>query len=151
MKIFLKYFFHLFKYSRYKIIEYDVNRIEFVWLEKHTNIQMSKHVFQICIDWIIQDDTFLKVVLLLCSNMFCEMFYLLCCFTFAGCFVPCSHWCVYFQIPYNTMDFYEWKLNLTWSCKWIIWKRITEYFCWSVHLQLTYHIKICPCDDSMPK
>ena len=27
------------------------------------------------------------------------------------------------------MDFYEWKLNLTWSSKWIICKRITESLC----------------------
>ena len=62
-----------------------------------------------------------------------------------------SHWCVYFQLLYNTMDFYQWKLNLTWSCKWIIGKKITEHTCWSVGVQSTCHIKFCMCDDSMPK
>ena len=48
------------------------------------------------------------------------------------------HWCVYFQILYTTMNFYEWKLNLTWRCKWIICKRITEHICWRVGLLLTH-------------
>ena len=30
------------------------------------------------------------------------------------------------------MDFYNWKLSLKWSCKWIICKRITQLSCWSV-------------------
>ena len=33
--------------------------------------------------------------------------------------------------------------NLTWSCKWIICKRITEDTCWSVGVQLTCHTGLC--------
>ena len=44
------------------------------------------------------------------------------------------------------MDFYECKLNLTWSCKWIICKRMTEHTCWSADVQLTHRIKFCMCD-----
>ena len=61
-------------------------------------------------------------------------------------FVCHSHWCVYFRILYNTMDFYKWKLNLTWSCKWIICKRITENACWSVGVWLACCIKSYICD-----
>ena len=53
-------------------------------------------------------------------------------------FVCHPHWCVYFQILYTTMNFYEWILNLTWRCKWIICKRITEHICWRVGLLLTH-------------
>ena len=42
-------------------------------------------------------------------------------------------------------------MNLTWSCKWIICKRITEHTCWSVRMQLTCHIKFCTCDGITPK
>ena len=53
--------------------------------------------FQICIDLIVQDDIFLRVIFLLCSNLFREMFYKLHCFALAGlkcfcasliCFLP---------------------------------------------------------------
>ena len=38
---------------------YDVNRIEFVKTQKTKYIvQMSEHIFQICIDWIFHDDIF---------------------------------------------------------------------------------------------
>ena len=40
---------------------------------------------------------------------------------------------------------------LTWSCKWIICKRIPERTCWSVGMWLTHNIKFCTCDKSMPK
>ena len=75
------------------------------------------------------------------------------CFPFAEleCFCVCSHWCVYFQILYNTMDFYIWKLNLIWSCKWIICKRIIEHTYWSAGMLLICHRKFCMCDDTMPK
>ena len=66
-------------------------------------------------------------------------------------FVRRYYWCVYFQILYNTMDFYERKLNLTWSYKWIIYKGISEQTCWSVGVWLTPHIKFCMCNDSTPK
>ena len=66
-------------------------------------------------------------------------------------FVRCPQWYAYFQILYNTMDFYKWKLNSIWSCKWIIWKRITEHTCWSVGVLLTCHIKFYTCNNSMPK
>ena len=60
-----------------------------------------------------------------------------------------SHWCVYFQILFNIMDIYEWKLSLSWSCKWIICKRITKHTCWSVGMWLTHHIKFCTCKNSI--
>ena len=65
------------------------NIIEFVKNQKKKYvIQMSKHIFQICIDWILHNDIFLKVIFSLCSN--CEIMwnYLLCCFAFAelNCF-----------------------------------------------------------------
>ena len=61
-------------------MEYGVNRIEFVKTQKIKYvIQTSKHIFQICIDCIVLNDVFLKVIFSLCSNMFCETFYLLHC------------------------------------------------------------------------
>ena len=51
------------------------------------------------------------------------------------------HWCIYFQILYNTMDFFEWKLNLTWCLKWTNCKIVTEHTYWSVDVLLTHHIK----------
>ena len=51
-------------------------------------------------------------------------------------FVHRPHWCVYFQILYNTMDFWKWKINLIWSCKLIICYRITQHPCWRVGMQL---------------
>ena len=62
-------------------MEYDVNRIEFV--KTQYVIQTSKNIFLICIDCIVQNNIFLKVIFSLCSCMFCEMFYLLCCLAFA--------------------------------------------------------------------
>ena len=91
---------------------------------------------------------FLKVIFL-CRNMFCEMFYLL--LLSSSVFVCHPYWCAYFQILSNTMDFYKWKLNLIWSSKWIICKRITKHTCPSVGVLLTCHIKICKYDNSMPK
>ena len=65
-------------------MEYHVNRIEFVKTQKTKYIiKTIKHIFQICIDCIVQNDTFLKLIFSLCSNIFCEMFYLLHCFVFA--------------------------------------------------------------------
>ena len=61
-----------------------------------------------------------------------------------------SYRCVYFLILYNTVHFYKSKLYLPWSCKWIIYKRITEHTCWSIGMELTRHIKFCMCDNSMP-
>ena len=66
-------------------MEYDVIRIDFVKTQKTKYfIQMSRHIFQICIDCIfiyIYIFTYIayifKSYFLLCSNMFCEMFYLL--------------------------------------------------------------------------
>ena len=63
-------------------------------------------------------------------------------------FVRRSHSRVYLQMLYDTMDFYEWKLNLTWTYKWIICKKISEHPCWSVDVKLTRHIKFCTCNDS---
>ena len=61
-------------------MEYGVNRIEFVKTQKIKYvIQTRKHICQICIDCIVLNDVFLKVIFSLCSNMFCETFYLLHC------------------------------------------------------------------------
>ena len=79
LKNFLKYFFLLFKQSWYKI-----NKTEYVKNQKTKYvIQKSEHIFKTCIDCIVHNDIFLKVIFSLWSNMFCEMFYLLCCFTLA--------------------------------------------------------------------
>ena len=56
-----------------------------------------------------------------------------------------------FTCIYNTMECYESKLNVTWSCKWIICKMITGHTCWSLDMQLTCHIKFCTCNNSTPK
>ena len=65
-------------------MEYDVNRIKFVKTQKiKYTIQTSKHIFQICIDCIVHNNTFLKDIFSLFSNILCEMFYLLRCFEFA--------------------------------------------------------------------
>ena len=97
-------------------MEYDVNRNEFVKTQKTKYvIQMSKHIFQIYMDGIVHDDKFLQVILLLCSNMFCEIFYLLCCFMFAGlkCNVHSSHWCLLPNtIQYNGFLQMETQLNM---------------------------------------
>ena len=61
-------------------MEYDLNRIEFM---KKYVIQTSEHIFQTCIDCIVHNYIFLKDIFSLCSNIFCEMFYLLHCFAFA--------------------------------------------------------------------
>ena len=129
-----------------KIIEYYVNRIEFVKTQKTKYfIQTSEHIFQICIDCIVHNDIFLKNIFSLWSNILCEVFYLLRCFAFAELKCLCvPHWYVYFQILYETIDFYKWKRNLIWSYKWIICKKITEHTCWSVGVLL----KFCTCNDS---
>ena len=135
-------------------MEYDVNRTEFVKTQKtkHT-MQTSEHIFQICIDCIVHNHIFLQVIFSLCSDIFVKCFicsvasHLLS----SSVSVHCPHWCVYFQILYNTMDFCEWKLKLTRSWKWIICKRITEHTCWSVAVQSTRHIKFFMCNNSMPK
>ena len=62
------------------MIEYGSDRIEFV--KTQCVIQRSENIFQICIDCIVHDDIFLKVVFSLCSGMSCEKFHLLCCFAF---------------------------------------------------------------------
>ena len=66
-------------------------------------------------------------------------------------FVRHPQWYVYCEILYNTMDFCQSKLNLIWSCKWIIWKRITEHTWWSIGVLLTGHIRFCMCNTSMSK
>ena len=60
-------------------MEYDVNRIEFVKTQKQNTSYKRSNIFQIYVDCNI----FLKVIFSLCSNVFCEMFYLLRCFAFA--------------------------------------------------------------------
>ena len=65
-------------------MEYDVNKIEFVKTQKTKYvIQTIERIFQICIDCIVHNDIFLKVIFSLCCNIFCEMLYLLRCFAFA--------------------------------------------------------------------
>ena len=62
-------------------MEYDVNRVEFVKIQKVKYVmQMSKYILQICIDCIVHIHIFLKVIFSLCSDMLHVMFYLLCCF-----------------------------------------------------------------------
>ena len=78
-------------------MEYDVNRIEFVKTQKTKYvIQTTEYIFQICIGCIVHNYMFLKVIFSLCSNVFCEMFYLPRCFVFADlkCFERHPHWCV---------------------------------------------------------
>ena len=60
LEIFSKGFFLLFKQSLLRIMEYDVNRIEFVktQMTKYV-IQTIKHIFQICTDCIVHNDIFL--------------------------------------------------------------------------------------------
>ena len=64
------------------IMEYDLNRIEFVKTQKKTSYKQVNIFFK-CIDSIIHNEIFLKVIFSLSSNIFCEMFYLLRCFMFA--------------------------------------------------------------------
>ena len=134
------------------------NRIEFVKTQKKNKkekyiIQTSEHIFQICIDCMCTIVYFQKLLLFYCVDMFCEMFYLLLASRLlsSGVFVRRPHCCLYFQILYNTIDFCKCNLSLIWSCKRIIWKRITEHFCWSVGVLLTRHMKFCMCDHSTPK
>ena len=62
----------------------DVNRIEFVKTQKTKHvIETSENILQICIDCIVHNYIFSKVIFSLCSNIFCEMCYLFCCFVFA--------------------------------------------------------------------
>ena len=101
---------------------------------------------------------FLKFVLIVCSQscIFKSYFFhyvVTCCVKCFICsvasrllsssvFVRCPYWCPYFQILYNTIYFYELKLKLIWSCKWTIWKRITEHTSWSVGvLRLSYQAR----------
>ena len=63
---------------------YNSMEIEFVETQKRKYVmQTSKHIFQICIDCIIHNHIFLKIIFSLGSDMFREMFYLLCCFALA--------------------------------------------------------------------
>ena len=136
-KIFFKYFFLLFKKLLCKIMEYGVSRMEFV--KTQYVIQMSQHI-SVLIAFFTRI-YFLKVIFLLyiliCSVtcFFCSIaFHLL-----SSSVLLCHpHWCVHFQILHTTMNFCQWKLNLMWSCKWIICKRITEHSCWRVGLLLTH-------------
>ena len=60
-------------------------------------------------------------------------------------------------LPPNTISKYyiiQWLStngNPTWSCWWIICKRITEHTSWIVVVKLTRHIRFYACDNSMPK
>ena len=126
------------------------NRIEFVKTQKKKkkkNIYKRAKIHECTIVY------FQKLLFFYCVDMFCEMFYLLLASRLlsSGVFVRRPHCCLYFQILYNTIDFCKCKLNLIWSCKRIIWKRITEHFCWSVGVLVTRHIKFCMCDHGTPK
>ena len=134
-------------------MEYDISRLQSDEDSKnkisHTN---EWTYFQICIDWIVvYNYIFLKVIFLLCSNMFCEICSIASCFAGLKCFSVSLALMYYFHILCNTMDSYKCKLNLTWSCKLLICKRITEYICWGVGVQLTHHIKVCTRNISTPK
>ena len=82
-------------------MEYDVYRIEFVKSLIKKTIQMSKHIFQICIGWIVLDDIFLKVISYILT---CYMKCFICFVTLhshgSNVFVSHSHWCVYIQIQW---------------------------------------------------
>ena len=95
---------------------------------------------------------FLKVIILLCSNMFCAMFYQLLLYVCWAQVILCvAHTDVLTSKHCNTMDFYDWKLILIWTCKWIICKRMTKHTCWSVGVLLTCHRKLCKCDNGTRK
>ena len=62
--------------------------------------------------------------------------------------MPCVCWaqvffCVthidVFTSKYFILQWISMNRNSTWSCKWIICKRITEHTCWRVGLLLTHH------------
>ena len=79
--------------------------------------------------------------------------FICCCFAFAELKCSCASPILMYLLPNTlyTMDFYKWKLNLIWSCLWIICKRLTKHTCWSIGMLLTCHIKFCMCNDSMSK
>ena len=136
------------------MMEYDVNRIEFVKSPKTKYIiQTGEHIFQICIDWMFTTVYFQKLLFhyVVTSSVKCFICSVASRLLSSSVFVRRPHLRLYSQILYSTIDFYEWKLNLIWSCKWIVWKRITEHTCWSVGVLLTRHIKFCTCDHSTPK
>ena len=116
-------------------MEYDVDSIELVKTQKTKYvIQTSEHIFQIWVDYIVHNHIFLKIIFSLCSDKFREMFisFVALHLLSSSVFVRRPHRCVYFQILYDTMNFYVWKLNLSWSYKGIICKRITEPSCWTL-------------------
>ena len=131
-----------------------INRIEFVKNQKTKYlIRTSEHVFQICIDCIVHNDIFWKLFFhyVLTCSVKCFICSVASCLLSSSDFVCCPHLqileSVYFQILYNTVGFYEWKLNLIWSWKWINCKRITEPTCWSLSMLLTHHVKFSMCNN----
>ena len=69
----------------------------------------------------------------------------------SGMFPNLQNWCLRRSYTVCIWNFYKWKFNLIWSCKWITCKRITEHICWSVGTQLTCYINFCMCEDGTPK
>ena len=127
-------------------MEYDVNRVEFV--KTQYIIQTSEHIFQICIDCMFLIIYFLKYIFSLCSGMFCEMFYLLRCFTLAElkCFCASP---TQMYLLLNTLQGNGFLQMETWlNMKRQIGKRITEHICWGIGVLLTCRIRFCTCDHS---
>ena len=97
-------------------MEYDVDSIEFVKTQKTKYvIQTSEHIFQICFDCIVHNHIFLKLFFhcaLTCSVK-CFICFVALHLLSSSVFVRRPHRCVYFQILYDTMNFYGWKLNLS--------------------------------------
>ena len=104
------------------------------------------------VDWIVYDDIFLKTIFLLCSNLFCEMFYLLCCFTFTGLKCFCVLLTLMCLLPNNIYynGFLQMETQFNMKLQMNFWKRLTEHTCWSVGMWLNHHIKFCMSNNSMP-
>ena len=117
------------------IMEYDLNRIEIVKTQKTKYvIKTSEHFFQFSVDWIVHDNIFSKTIFL-CSNMLCEMFYLLRCFAFTGLKCFSASLKLMYLLP-NTMWYsgFLWmktqlNMKLQMNC---LWKDNCKYLlkCW---------------------
>ena len=133
-------------------MECDINSIELVKTQKaihHTTSEQtyfSNLYWLNCLRWYIFNSYFLLHFLACSVKCFiCSVASRL---LDSGVFVPSSH-CVYFQIIYNTMDFYEWKLNLKLQMNYL---QKDKWVRWSVGVWLTHHIiKFCTCNNSTPK
>ena len=116
-------------------------------------IQTREHIFQFCIDCIVHNDDFLKLIFSLCSNMFSEMFYLLRCFAFTElkwCYASPILMCLLPNtLSYNGFLRMETQLNMKLQMNYLQKENWTQLMKRCV--LLTRHIKFCTCDDSTPK